>query len=40
LAALDGPVQNISFLTVHYFKCLWTHRPASWAGSRAGSPVS
>jgi hypothetical protein len=40
LAALVGPVQNIFFphLTLFQFLCL--HRPASWAGSRAGSPVS
>ncbi len=39
LAALVGPVQNIfsSPYTIHFF-C--PHRPASWAGSHAGSPVS
>ncbi len=31
---------NIFFITVHYFKFLCPHRPASWAGSHAGSPVS
>ncbi len=36
LAALDGPVQNIVFLLFHFF-C--PHRPASWAGSHAASPV-
>jgi hypothetical protein len=53
LAAQVGPVQNIFFLTVHYFtstKYFFPHRtlfqffcprrPASWAGSRAESPVS
>ncbi len=38
LAALVGPVQNI-FLHRTMFQCLCAHRPASWAGSRAGSPA-
>jgi hypothetical protein len=33
LAALVSPVQNIIFLTAHFFT-------ATWAGRRAGSPVS
>jgi hypothetical protein len=39
-ATPDGPEQNIFILTVALF--LWIccpHRPASWAGSRAVSPV-
>jgi hypothetical protein len=40
LDALVGPVKNIFFLTMHYFNLFCPHRPASWAGSRAGSPVS
>jgi hypothetical protein len=40
LAAQVGPVQNIIFLTVHYFNFLCPHHPASRAGSRAGSPIS
>jgi hypothetical protein len=40
LAALVSPVQNIFFLAVHYFNSFVSHRPASWAGSRAGSPIS
>ncbi len=41
LAALDGPVPNIFFLAVHYFNSFApSPRPASWAGSCAGSPVS
>jgi hypothetical protein len=39
LAALAGPVQNIFFLTIHYFNSFVPIRPASWAGSRAGTPV-
>jgi hypothetical protein len=39
LAALESPVQNTFSHAVHYFNPL-THRPASRAGSRAGSPVS
>jgi hypothetical protein len=35
LAALVSPVQHIIFLTAHFFTLLVT-----WAGSRAGSPVS
>ncbi len=39
LAALVGPVKNIfSHRTLLQFIC--PHRPACWAGSRAGSPVS
>ncbi len=38
LAVLVGPVQNIFFLTVHYFNSL-TPSPAGWAGSHTGSPV-
>jgi hypothetical protein len=42
LSALVSPVQNIFFLTIHYLNlCVPTpHRPATWAGSRAGPPVS
>ncbi len=40
LAALVGPVQNIFFLTVHNFNSFVPMCPASWEGSRAGSPVS
>jgi hypothetical protein len=36
LVALVGLVQNIFFLTINYFNFC----SASWAGSRAGSPVS
>ena len=39
LVALVGPVQNIFFLTIHNFKSL-SPSPSSWAGSRAGSPIS
>ena len=39
LAALVGPVQNIFFHTT-LFQFLCPHRPASWAGSRAGPPIS
>ncbi len=39
LAALVGLVQNIFFPHRTLFQCLCPHRPASWAGSRAGSPV-
>ncbi len=39
LAVLVGLVKNIFFLHVHYFNSVCPHRPASWAGSRAGSPV-
>jgi hypothetical protein len=38
LAALVGPVQNFFHHTLFPFLC--SHRLASWAGSRAGSPVS
>ncbi len=40
LAALVGPVQKYFYLsrTLYHFVC--PHRPASRAGSRAGSPVS
>jgi hypothetical protein len=37
-SALAGLVQNIFFLTAHYFTSLSPHRPASWAGRRAGPP--
>ncbi len=40
LAALVGPVQHIFFLAIHYFNPFVSIAPASWAGSRAGSPVS
>ncbi len=41
LAALVGSVQNIFFLARTLFQFLCPHyRPASWAGSRTGSPVS
>jgi hypothetical protein len=41
LAALVSVVQNIFFLTVHYFNlCVCPHRPTTWADSRAGPPVS
>jgi hypothetical protein len=39
LAALIDPVQNIFFLTIYYFTLFIPHSPASWAGSRAASPV-
>jgi hypothetical protein len=39
-AALVSPVQNIFFLTVHYSNSKSPQHPASWGGSRAGSPVS
>ncbi len=39
LAALVNPVQNIIFLTVHFFT-VSPHRPATWAGRRTGLPVS
>jgi hypothetical protein len=38
LAAQIGPVQNIFFLTIHFFPFLCPLHPASWAGSRTGSP--
>ncbi len=41
LAALGSPVQNIIFLTTHFFTLLVpSAHAATWAGSRAGSPVS
>jgi hypothetical protein len=40
LAALASSVQNIFFLAVHYFDLCVSIRPATWVGSRAGSPVS
>ncbi len=41
LAALVGPVQNIFFLSHRtLFQFIVPHLPASWAGSRVGSPVS
>jgi hypothetical protein len=39
-AALVSPVQNIFFLPVHFFQFMCPHRPATWAGSCAGPPVS
>jgi hypothetical protein len=39
LAALVGPVQKI-FPRLALFQLLCPHRPASSAGSRAGSPFS
>jgi hypothetical protein len=40
LDALAGPIQNffLLFRTLFHFIC--PHRLASWAGSRAGLPVS
>jgi len=40
LAVLVRPVQNIIFPTGTLFHFISPHRPATWAGSRAGSPVS
>ncbi len=40
LAALVGPVQNIFFPDYALFNSLVPIAPASWACSRAGSPVS
>ncbi len=40
LAALVGPVQNLFFPHCTLFQFIFPHRPATWAGSRAGSPVS
>ncbi len=41
LAALDGQVKTFFFtLYCTLFQILCPHCPASWAGSRAGSPVS
>jgi hypothetical protein len=40
LAALVSPLQNIIFPLRTLFNFICPHRPASWAGSRAGSPVS
>jgi hypothetical protein len=41
LAAPVSPVQNIIFLTIHFFIMLFIpHSPATWEGRRAGSPVS
>ncbi len=41
LAALVGPVKNI-FSSSHFsqFQLIFPHRPATWAGSRAGSLFS
>jgi hypothetical protein len=39
LAALVSSVQHIIFLAAHVF-IICPHRPATWAGSRARSPVS
>ncbi len=42
LATIVGPVQNIFFITIRntLFQFFCPHRPASRAGSRAGSSVS
>jgi hypothetical protein len=40
LAALVGPAQTISFLSVHYFFSPIAQQAGHWAGSRAGSPIS
>jgi hypothetical protein len=41
LAALVSTVQHIFSLTFHYFNFyVFPSFPASWAGSRAGPPVS
>ncbi len=41
LAALVSPVQNIIFLTAHFFMhFICPHHPQPGQGSRAGSPVS
>ncbi len=39
LVAVVDPVQNMFFPTVHYISS-FVHIAASWAGSRAGLPVS
>jgi hypothetical protein len=39
-SALVSPVQNSFFLAHTRFNFLSPIRPASWAGIRAGSPVS
>ncbi len=42
LAALVNPVKNIFFpyRTQPYCNLMWPHCPATWEGSRAGSPLS
>jgi len=41
LAAMVSPIQNILFLTLDYiFQFMCSHRPATWAGSCVGPPVS
>jgi hypothetical protein len=40
LAAGVGPVQKDFFPLHTLFQLFCPHSPASWAGSRAGSPVS
>ncbi len=40
LAALVSPVQNIIFLTAHFYTLLVSIAPTTCTGSRAGSPVS
>jgi hypothetical protein len=40
LAALVSQVQNIIFLTEHFFTFLVPMAHATWAGGRAGSPIS
>ncbi len=37
--SIVNPVQNISFPRRTLFHCISPHHPATWAGSRAGSPV-
>ncbi len=37
--SIVNPVQNISFPRCTLFHCISPHHPATWAGSRAGSPV-
>ncbi len=40
LAALVSPVQNIFLPYTTVFQSMCPYRPATWAGSRAGPPVS
>jgi hypothetical protein len=40
LTALVNPVQKFVSLTMNYILTYVSQRPAAWAGSRAGSPVS
>ncbi len=39
-ACSSRPSTKYFFLTAHFFNSFVPHCPASWAGSRAGSPVS